>query len=85
MASYLNRKFSLESWAVDLHPISLISRSITVFIKFKARSTPACPCNRERIEVETAQSYRLSPWEATVLPLNYARVNMMLVGANASV
>lgn len=40
---YLNRKFSLESPAIDLQPISLMSRAISSFIKSKARSTPACP------------------------------------------
>ena len=40
---YLNRKFPLESLAMDLQPISLISRAISNLIKSKARSTPACP------------------------------------------
>ncbi len=40
---HLKRRFSLESLAMELQPISLMSRAISRFIKSRARSTPACP------------------------------------------
>jgi hypothetical protein len=40
---YLKRKLFRERSPIVLQPISLMSRSISVRIKLRARSTPACP------------------------------------------
>ena len=40
---YLNRRFSRESWSIDVHPISFIPRSTSARIRPSARSTPAWP------------------------------------------
>ena len=41
--SYLNRKFARESWSIEVHPISLIPRTISARRSPSARSTPASP------------------------------------------
>jgi hypothetical protein len=40
---YLNRKLSRDSWPMAVQPISFMSRSISVRIRSRARSTPASP------------------------------------------
>ena len=43
LENYLNRKLSRESWPIAVQPISFMSRSISVRIKPRARSTPGLP------------------------------------------
>ena len=41
--THLNRRLSRESWPIAVQPISFMSRSISVCIRPRARSTPAWP------------------------------------------
>ena len=43
VTDYLNRKLSRESWPIAVQPISFMSRSISLRIKPRARSTPPWP------------------------------------------
>lgn len=41
LVNYLNRRFSRESWPIEVQPISFIPRSSSARIRPNARSTPA--------------------------------------------
>ena len=53
---YLKRRFSRESWSIDVQPISFIPRSISARIRPRARSTPAWPAAASGYKIEASDA-----------------------------